>query len=149
MPHFIHFPWSWDMLSVRIKSWTFILILCHTHVQYRGCDERERESQMKNIIHVRTFQHLNVANSPCEWAWDVLTAHKAKGVSWIYTLQVNVVVGWMNGMECWQKVAFYRHWIVVLTIFPSCTIFCVVEDESSDVHRCCVTQNNNNHYNCN
>lgn len=122
MPHFIHFPWSWDMLSVGLKVKHYFNSV--SHIQRES--ERVKYNRFYTFIHTRTFEHL-----PVEWLWwtgwmGKGCVHKSKEISWMYVVSVCVC---LHACECgcWmdadKKLVFYRHGIVVLTIFPAFTLF--------------------------
>lgn len=136
MPHFIHFPWSWDMLSVGLKVKHYFNSVSHIHTERES--ERVKYNRFYTFIHTRTFEHL-----PVEWLWwtgwmGAGCVHKSKGISWMYVVSVCVCVlacMWMWLLDgCGQKTCFLSTWDCCVDDF-SRIHFVRVEDESSDVHR--------------
>lgn len=112
----------WDTLSVGLKVEHYFNSVTHTHTQVR-VGERERKSNEKHHTYTHVSAHLYAANSP----GDVNTMNGlGRGMctqikrTMLDTRCKSECGCWMGLVECWQnKVASYRHGIVVLMIFPT------------------------------
>lgn len=149
MPHFIHFPWSWDrcfQFGLKVEHY-FNSVSQVVSNNTETHSEREWEGTESNIKHY-TFTHVSTSSRRMALVNRMngrlcsMCSNKLKGVSWIHAVK------WMWLLDDWMLTK-KLHFIDMALLYwqlslPSFIRLCVgwLEDESSD-------NRNNNHSNCN